>query len=38
LGFSILNWMSKASLIGGIYNKPLLIGNLLHFLLLQWLS
>ena len=31
LGFSILNWMSKASLIGGIYNKPLLIGNLLHF-------
>ena len=31
LGFSILNWMSKASLIGGIYNKPFLIGNLLHF-------
>ena len=31
LGFSILNWMSKSSLIGGIYNKPLLIGNLLHF-------
>ena len=32
LGFSYLNWMSKNSLIGGIYNKPLLIGNLLHFL------
>ena len=31
LGFSILNWMSKASLIGGIYNKPILIGNLLDF-------
>ena len=31
LGFSILNWMSKANLIGGIYNKPILIGNLLHF-------
>ena len=31
LGFSILNWVSKTSLIGGIYNKPLLIGNLLHF-------
>ena len=31
LGFSYLNWMSKNSLIGGIYNKPLLIGNLLHF-------
>jgi len=31
LGFSILNWMSKTNLIGGIYSKPLLIGNLLHF-------
>ena len=31
LGFSILNWMSKTNLIGGIYNKPILIGNLLHF-------
>jgi len=31
LGFSYINWMSKNSLIGGIYNKPLLIGNLLHF-------
>ena len=32
LGFSYINWMSKNSLIGGIYNKPLLIGNFLHFL------
>lgn len=24
--------MSKNSLIGGIYNKPLIIGNTLHFL------
>ena len=31
LGFSILNLTAKASLIGGIYNKPILIGNLLHF-------
>jgi len=31
LGFSILNWMSKTNLIGGVYSKPLLIGNLLHF-------
>ena len=31
LGFSILNWTAKSSLIGGIYNKPILIGNLLHF-------
>jgi hypothetical protein len=33
LGFSYINWMSKNSLIGGIYNKPLLIGNTLHFTL-----
>ncbi|MGB0395928.1 MAG: hypothetical protein ACPGC6_04085 [Flavobacteriaceae bacterium] len=32
LGFSYINWMSKNSLIGGIYNKPILIGNTLHFL------
>ena len=31
LGFSILNWTSRASLLGGIYNKPILMGNLLHF-------
>ena len=32
LGFAFLNWMSKDSLIGGIYKKPLVVGNLLHFL------
>lgn len=31
LGFAMLNWMTKESLIGGIYNKPLVIGNLMHF-------
>lgn len=31
LGFAILNWMAKESLIGGIYNKPIAIGNLMHF-------
>ncbi|MDG1038741.1 MAG: hypothetical protein P8O89_07345 [Polaribacter sp.] len=31
LGFAILNWMTKASLIGGIYNRPLAIGNFMHF-------
>ena len=30
-GFSIINWLSKDNLIGGIYSKPLLMGNLLHF-------
>lgn len=31
LGFAILNWMAKGSLIGGIYNKPIAISNLMHF-------
>lgn len=31
LGFGILNWMAKGSLIGGIYNRPIAIGNLMHF-------
>lgn len=32
LGFAFLNWMSKENLIGGIYKKPLVVGNLVHFL------
>ncbi len=31
LGFAILNWMAKGSLIGGIYGRPVALGNLLHF-------
>ena len=31
LGFAMLNWMAKGTLIGGIYNKPIAIGNLMHF-------
>ena len=31
LGFGLLNWMAKGTLIGGIYNKPITIGNLMHF-------
>ena len=30
-GFGILNWMAKETLIGGIYNRPITLGNLLHF-------
>lgn len=33
LGFALLNWMAKGVLIGGIYGKPLLMGNLLHFMM-----
>jgi len=32
LGFASLNWMGKGNLIGGIYGRPVAIGNLLHFL------
>jgi hypothetical protein len=30
-GFAMTNWMSKANLIGGIYNRPIAIGNAIHF-------
>lgn len=32
VGFAMLNWMTRNNPIGGIYGKPLLIGNLVHFL------
>ena len=31
LAFAMLNWMAKDSLIGGIYNRPVLVGNVTHF-------
>lgn len=31
LGFAMMNWMAKSVLIGGIYARPLAMGNLLHF-------
>jgi len=30
---AILNWMSKGSVIGGIYNRPIAIANLTHFVI-----
>jgi len=32
-GFAMLNWTAKANLIGGIYSRPVCIGNLTHFLI-----
>jgi len=32
LGFGMLNWMAKGSLIGGIYNRPITVGNFMHFM------
>ena len=31
--FAMLNWMSKGSLIGGIYGRPIAIANLTHFVI-----
>lgn len=31
LGFALLDWMARGVLIGGIYSRPLAIGNFLHF-------
>jgi hypothetical protein len=31
LGFAILNWMTKGVLIGGVYSRPVALGNFLHF-------
>lgn len=31
LGFALMNWMAKTLLIGGIYSRPVCIGNFLHF-------
>jgi hypothetical protein len=32
LGFALMNWMAKGTLIGGIYNRPIAIGNFMHFM------
>lgn len=31
LGFAMLNWMARANLIGGVYSRPVAMGNFLHF-------
>jgi hypothetical protein len=31
LGFAILNWTAKEILIGGIYGRPVALGNFMHF-------
>ena len=30
-GFGMLNWMAKGNAIGGIYSRPVAVGNLTHF-------
>src|SRR5205085_8891061 len=31
LGFAMMNWMARTVLIGGIYARPLAMGNFMHF-------
>jgi hypothetical protein len=31
LGFAMLDWMARGNLIGGIYSRPVAIGNFTHF-------
>ncbi|MES2825773.1 MAG: hypothetical protein V4732_19380 [Pseudomonadota bacterium] len=33
LGFAMLNWTARASLIGGIYSRPVAVGNFMHFVI-----
>ena len=35
LGFAILNWTARGNLIGGIYSRPVALGNLWHFLIVS---
>lgn len=32
-GFAMVNWMGKSNLIGGIYGKPVALGNFSHFMI-----
>ena len=32
-GFAMINWMARGTLVGGIYGRPIVIGNLTHFLI-----
>ena len=31
LGLAMINWAVKGSKVGGIYNRPIAVGNLMHF-------
>ena len=33
VGFAMLNWTAKANIMGGIYSRPVALGNFTHFLI-----
>lgn len=42
-GFAIVNWTAKANIMGGIYGKPIALGNFAHFVigalaLIKWIT
>jgi hypothetical protein len=37
LGFAVLNWMARGNIIGGIYSRPVALGNFFHFTLIALL-
>jgi membrane-anchored protein YejM (alkaline phosphatase superfamily) len=32
-GYAMLNWMARGNIIGGIYSRPVAIGNFMHFIM-----
>ncbi len=34
VAFAMLNWMSRGNTLGGIYGRPLVTANLVHFLMI----
>lgn len=32
IGFALLDWMAQGNLIGGIYSRPVAVGNFAHFM------
>lgn len=32
IGFALLNWFTRSARVGGIYNRPVVLGNLLHYI------
>lgn len=36
LGFAMLNWMARGLLAGGVYGRPIVVGNLAHFAVMSF--
>jgi len=36
LGFALLNWFTRSARIGGIYSRPVVLGNMMHFIVVAF--